>query len=335
MARRLELLPLLLSFFSPLLPADVVQLRNGDRLSGQVEGLTDGRLQFTATYAGEVTIPWEEVSALYSEEPFQVILRTGEEVEGVLVSPAVGALAVDSRVMALEDVLAMQREEPPLPEPTFFEGWTAVADLGYSVSRGNRQLDHLALSFEPVRETPRSRLLFRLHSLYNVQDGLTSSELFRGQGRYDHYLGPQLFVFAIGKVERDAQEQLLLRTSEGGGFGWRFGTERGTLVSLFGGVTFLQENFETLEGKLEAEGLLGAEIQSRRFRPVVFTGRSQLLPIFTDDRYRLTLDASARIPIVGGLTLGVQFFNKYDSNPPVLGVKKNDVGLVSTVGFTF
>jgi hypothetical protein len=41
--------------------ADEVQLKNGDRISGQVVIMEDDKLIFKTPYAGEITIIWKEV----------------------------------------------------------------------------------------------------------------------------------------------------------------------------------------------------------------------------------------------------------------------------------
>ena len=54
------------------LTADVVLLFNGDRLTGDVQGLKTAKLSLKTRYAGTVNIDWSEVKSLDTEGFFQV-----------------------------------------------------------------------------------------------------------------------------------------------------------------------------------------------------------------------------------------------------------------------
>ena len=55
--------------------ADEVYLKNGDRITGQVISMEEGKLIFEASYAGKINIDWAEVSELKTDAPITVILR--------------------------------------------------------------------------------------------------------------------------------------------------------------------------------------------------------------------------------------------------------------------
>ncbi|MCX2193555.1 hypothetical protein LD112_14500 [Pantoea agglomerans] len=52
--------------------ADTVWLNNGDRLTGTIRYLSDGKLAIETHYAGTVTLDWSAVSTLASENPVNV-----------------------------------------------------------------------------------------------------------------------------------------------------------------------------------------------------------------------------------------------------------------------
>ena len=75
---KLALMPLLVALI-PLTPlwADTVELSNGDRLSGQVEGLDLAKLTLQTTYAGTVKIQWDQIETLSTSESFVVEFNNG------------------------------------------------------------------------------------------------------------------------------------------------------------------------------------------------------------------------------------------------------------------
>ena len=318
------------------LSADTVELYNGDRLSGQVEALVSSKLTLQTSYAGTLSIQWDQIETLSTAEPFLVEFIDGESTTGSISSPEPGTLQIGSNSpVAVTEVVALRRERAVRPEPGFFASWQGSADLGYTFSRGNTTIDNLSISFQPERETLVDRTRLQVRSLYSAQGEERSSNMHLGQIRYDRFLSPRTFVFAQGRFETDQREQLDLRTSQGGGLGIEFQIDPLTSVSIFAGMTFLQEDFQSLARKLSAEALAGLEFETAGLEPFVIGTRSQLLPILTEGRYRVEWTASVRIPFFGGFTLGLELFENFDSDPPQVDIRKNDFGLLSTFGLTF
>lgn len=331
---KLALMPLLVVLINltPLL-ADTVELSNGDRLSGQVEGLDSARLTLQTTYAGTVMIQWDQIETLSTSEPFVVEFNNGESTIGSISSPEPGTLQIGSNSsVAVAQVVAIRKETAV---PGFIQSWEGSADVGYTLSRGNTTIDNLSLSFQPERKTARTRTRIQMHSLYSVQQEETSSNMHRLQVQFDRFVSSRTFVFVQGRAETDEQAKLDFRTSQGGGLGMEFPIGPVTTVSIFGGMTFLQERFESLERTLNGEALAGLEFETSRLRPLVIGTRGQILPILSGDRFRVEWTANIRIPVFGGFHMGLQMFNKFDSAPPQATIRENDFGLLSTFGLTF
>ena len=64
---------------------DIVVMKNGDRLTGEIKGLNQGLLSFKSSYmTSSVQLDWEEVDRLQSEDPFVVTLTSGIRMVGKL-----------------------------------------------------------------------------------------------------------------------------------------------------------------------------------------------------------------------------------------------------------
>ncbi|HUG43174.1 MAG TPA: DUF481 domain-containing protein [Acidobacteriota bacterium] len=318
------------------LRAGVVELENGDRITGKILSLRANKLVVETAYAGKVTLGFDHVTRLETEDKVVVEFENGKRAEGIV------RLREHLLELEGEEHLTSYRTqitsiEPPL-EPAsdlnIFQAWRGSADFGYTINRGNTEQSNMALSFQPERRTENDRIHGRFQSIYSVRNGETVSNLFKGRLRYDYFLSPRVFVFGTGEVEKDERELLNLRTRQGGGFGLRIHPNPITSFSIFGGFTFLQEDFQNSGRDLGAEALGGIELETRIFSPVVVTSKGQILPILTEDRYLVEFDAGARVPLFAGLTFGLQFFDSFDSSPRP-GIKRNDFGLFSTLGFTF
>src|SRR5262245_48847762 len=64
---------------------DVVTLKNGDRLTGEIRQLERGKLTYKTDDLGTVSIEWDKVTSLQSIHLFEVELQTGQKYFGNLV----------------------------------------------------------------------------------------------------------------------------------------------------------------------------------------------------------------------------------------------------------
>jgi hypothetical protein len=93
---------------------DVVVLKNGDRLTGDVEQLERGRLQLKTDDLGTVEIEWDKVASVAAIAPFDVDDMRGNRFLGSLVpGPQGGQLLVvwkgRTETVELLDVVRMRR----------------------------------------------------------------------------------------------------------------------------------------------------------------------------------------------------------------------------------
>jgi hypothetical protein len=64
---------------------DVVVMKNGDKLTGEIKSLQYGELVFKAGYMKDsVHLDWEDVETLQSQDTFIVALTDGERVTGFI-----------------------------------------------------------------------------------------------------------------------------------------------------------------------------------------------------------------------------------------------------------
>src|SRR5512135_3033496 len=74
---------------------DVIVLTNGDRLTGEIKGVSHGKLDYLTDDAGRPSIEWEKVARVTSVHSFEVEVRSGLKYFGRLApSDRDGALVV-------------------------------------------------------------------------------------------------------------------------------------------------------------------------------------------------------------------------------------------------
>lgn len=331
-------LPVLyLVLFAEIGICDVVELANGDRVSGTVGNLTGGRLSIDTSYAGRILIDWKQVRSLATTGEYEVDLIGGQTVTGTIipVQPGEYRIGAGRGPTTLATEIAAIRT-PPEIHAGLFADWHGGADLGYTTTRGNSRTTQFAFQFQPQRRRLRDSIkvdLQSLRSLTSIAGGGTNSQSL--ETRYDRFLSPTLFYFLVGKGEHDQRQSLLLRTREGGGLGVRMRIGTRTQVSTLTGLTFGQEQFKAQNYRLGGEGLLGYEFETRAVTPIQITSKAQILPSIAQlGRFRSEWDGGMRVPFTGKMNFGVRLFHRFDSAPPV-DTRKADYGLISTIGMTF
>ncbi len=78
--------------------ADRVVLENGDTLTGTVEKVMDGKLTLKTDYAGPIEIQVSKVKKIYTDNPAEVHLSSGEILKGKIQTKDDGQVIVEKSV---------------------------------------------------------------------------------------------------------------------------------------------------------------------------------------------------------------------------------------------
>jgi len=319
--------------------AAVVLLKNGDRITGEVRELKDGKLAVRTSYAGLVKLSWSAVERVDTDQPFEVSLNGGRR--------AIGEVEVEKERVKIALQEGQVRVKPSevirmLPEVGFWERLQGSVDFGYNFTRGNSSLTQTSFSGSGEYRRADYVLQGSVNSIFSRQEEAEATSRQAGDVRYDLLLGEQAFVFALGSLERNDRQRLALRTNAGGGFGWRLIEQGGNRLSLLGGFTFTNEQFQA-DGNGDqdppnssGEGLAGVEWDTKTpLLGIRFSNRAAVRPnVVQGGRYRLELDSTVRVPLAGPFNWSLTLFERFDSDPRV-EVQRNDYGLTSALGFSF
>lgn len=319
-----------------LYPATIV-LSNGDRLTGEVSGLEKGKLALKTDYAGTVQIDWAMVREFDADQKFEISTQSGRRYTGTLrrsadtVEVVTGAEKVSVPPADVTGLAPLSDGEPS----SFWQRLDGAIDAGYSFTRGNADLTQssLAINSEYAREKYKAQVT--ASSIFSRQDDAPSTSRHAVNGRVDRLFGPRALAFVLAGLERNDRQQLNLRTNTGGGLGWRLVKSKNTQLSIRGGITFTNEQFNDGVELSSGEALGQIEWKTLQFGKVELSTDARFYPSLTrSGRYRIEYDSTMRVPLLSQLTWSLSLFDRFDSDPP-LPVQRNDYGLVSAFGFTF
>ena len=146
-------------------------------------------------------------------------------------------------------------------------------------------------------------------------------------------------MFELGQIASNPDQGYDLRYLIGGGAA-RFLIESSRKLFLLNlGAVYNRENVtDGSDGEESAEALVG--VAFRRFKrgshsPSVQGDLTTFTNVTNTPRFRAVLRLNVNWKIVGDFKFSVQVNDSYDSDPPGTDSKKNNLSLVTSVGYTF
>jgi putative salt-induced outer membrane protein YdiY len=343
---------LFLFFLSVALWADQITLQNGDRLTGSVVKSDAKTLTFKSELAGVVTVPWESITVIDSKEPLNVTLKAGTVLVGPVTTegPAftvqtanAGAVKTEkaavSAIRSQDEEKAYQAQMERLRNPRLSDLWAGSFDTGFSLARGNADIQTFTLGANAARATTRDKIAVYFTSIYaknrNLGRFLTSANAVRGGVAYNVNINPKFYVFAQTDQEFDEFQRLDLRSVFGGGAGYNFIKNETTTFTAFGGGTFNREFFSTGLRRSSGEIMGGQELNLKLNKTTAFRERVVFYPNLTfTGEYRLQADAGLVSQFARWLSWQITASNRYITNPAP-GAKTNDLLLTTGVRLVF
>lgn len=232
-----------------------MQLRNGDRIRGEVVSLSEGRLRLRTDYAGEIALRTSEVVALSTSRPVTV-MRAGMRapLRGTL-QPLYGArvLLVTAEGAAHE----LSLDEIAYLNPRPWESGVGVAysgrvALSASYTRGNTEDEE----FHGESELDARAREYR-YALSAAADRRESATAWRGGASYDRFLAERRFAYTRASVEHDRPKDIERRASLGAGLG----ADLSDFLSVRGGLDYVA--LERYAGDDERYPALGWGVKAR------------------------------------------------------------------------
>ncbi|MCD8482547.1 MAG: DUF481 domain-containing protein [Verrucomicrobia bacterium] len=257
----MKLIKPLLSFIlfaaAVLSAADVVETRDGSRITGTITGIDNGVITMTTPFAGDLKIRQTEVVRLETAQPMFLRLNTGEVVSGPVAAPSSGELAVNTtggvRTTGLQAVQTSWRpgQTDPLEVARQKEldelrrSWQYRVGLDITGRDGNTRNFKNALRFSATLEGPTDRLRFYGSYLRGKDRGVTNEdELILGTN-YTNFFSERMGWYVRTEFERDRFEDIDFRSTSGAGLTYRIINQ--PRMSLEGnlGLSYRYEDYRT------------------------------------------------------------------------------------------
>ena len=315
---------------------DVVILKKGDRLIGEIKTLIRGKIELSTDDMGTVFIEWIKIASIISKYRFEIETKNGEKYFGsIQEAPETGKMVVagetESHALNLDSVIGINRFKQ-----SFFKRLEISFDVGFSYAKAN-QSTQWDLRAGLVSRTRKA--MSKLDAVSFFTDSQEVSGNLRNYLQFAHervLKKRKAFYYFIVSGEQNQELELDLRLLLGGGFGYYVSRTSGMNFTIGGGLVETTEKFADIDGsQMNTEAMLVLHFETYKFEGLKMSIRSDLVvyPSITSwGRIRIDFDVQLRIEIFKNFNWGLNFFDKFDSQPA--GAEKNDFVISTSIGWS-
>ncbi len=321
---------------------DIVIMKNGDQLTGEIKSLLRGELKFKSSYMAEaVRLDWSKVERLESKDQYLIQLIDGKLLTDFLQLASaknddsdnfsIGKTTHSLKVKQI-DVLRI------LPvEARFWKQLEGTVDFGFGFTSGNDQYQ-TELSAAATYRRGVHTFTASVDSAFSGQTQGTSTARKQFTFDYRRQLSPLWYAGGLFDLLSSDQQSLDLRTTVGGLIGRNLIQKEDTRLSVFGGLAGTHEKYSAVVSQnrsVNADALTGLDFTTFRFKTTDIRSRLLVFPSLTiPGRMRMQATTDLRIEVVKDLFWGFHVYENFDSKPPVRA-DKNDLGISTSVGWKF
>ena len=321
---------------------DLVIMKNGDRLTGEVKKLESGILYFKVPYvADSIQLDWLQVESVKAANTYQVVLKDGSHLAGTVTKvPTKGAPGMDFDIqtegrterVAGNDVIIIERMKR-----NFWRQLVGSIDFGSDFTSGNSQTSvtsDVNLSYSATKWTAGTSFT----SSFSGQSGGSQTNLLELQTIGERFMGRNSSLLGLVDFLHSSQQDLQLRSTLGGGYSkYVFRTNR-NLFRWILGAAYAHETFVSSAARpsdQNVEALVGSQYQLLQFNRYNLQSELLVYPGLSDaGRVRATAKATLNVKLPNNFYTNLQFWENYDSSPPI-NAKKSELGISSGIGWTF
>ena len=323
---------------------DIIIMKNGDRLTGEVKGLDAGVLYVSMSYIlGTSSLDWSKVARLESKQLFIVKTQDGSVYRGTLNT----AETEEGRPVKIEVIETPEKQagiersqivEMAQTSDKFWQRFNGDVNFGTTYSKGNETVQYtLSSDVEYLRQRWSASTAFS--SNLSTSSGVTASTRNEITPMARHLLPwNNWFYGGLGDFLQSSVQGIQLQTSVGGGVGRYLKNTNRATIAVLGGFAWqnTQYNQAMLSGTQNlAATLIATDVKLFKFNKTNLDVAGVLFPILNQaGRIKANVNATYYIKITGDLSWNISFYGNWDNQPPP-HFTGSDYGTSSGLSWTF
>ena len=315
---------------------DVVTMRNGDAVLGEIKWLDVGILEFSTDAMSTVHVKWSRITTAQSDKRFEIALSDGAVHFGSLRSTASDSIIIvaEDGVFATptQSIVRLNRMGA-----RFRDAVDGEIDVGFGFTQQNSKVD---ANLDGEVRYPRHANLSQLDfgGTYGQQEGTEDILRLQGSIRHIRQYGRRWLYLGFAEASHNSQLDLEYRAGGGGGWGRLVVDSNRYAFGAWIGAGLLRERYTEQEGANTVPGIGSAQLQVFIWDPMKTQVAStfMVMPILNDlGRWRLTFLLSLQRELIKDVYLKISLNEQFDNRPPLVDASKNDFNVTMSIGWSF
>ena len=316
---------------------DVIVLKNGDRITGEITKLEYGLLHFSTDNMGTVNIEWNAIASIDSDYEFNVELAGGQRRFGVIGTSDDGGSLVVGDGVSEETVSMSSVVRVAELESGFWERVSGSLSLGFNYTKSSG-IRTGSLNVSSQYQAEQLRATLDISALETSSPEGEPSAREKISSTLEFRRARPGFWTLLNSLERNDELGIDGRLQSGAAFARYFMQDQDSEVMALAGVVANQEWTNGAdESQQSLEGVLGATWRIFRFDDpeISLSSSAYVYPSLTESgRHRGSLDISLRRELISDFFFDISLYESYDSDPPTDG-ETTDYGIVTSLGYKF
>ena len=335
---------------------DEIILHNGDRVSGVVTGIKDGRVTIEQTKFGTISASLSDVKtinpAATTTQPAAASTQaTTRPTTQASTQPATQPTTQASTRPASQPTTVAAATKPapavtpppaaPPPKPPPLKRWSGAVTATALATRGNSESESIRVSVDALRKGDKNTLTlaagYALGQTENPTTGenTTNIDNWFASAKLDYAFNEKWYNYALLRVEEDNVANLALRVSPGIGLGYRWINKPEVHFNTEMGVSYVWEKFDN-NGTNEHVALRFAYHFDKKLNDKVsLVHNVEYLPsVEAINDFNLNADVGIRAQLTTNMFGEFKAEWRHDSTPAP-GAEENDLRYTVGVGWKF
>lgn len=226
--------------------ADLLYLKNGDRLSGTVRYMDGVKLVLATDYASSIAIDWTQIAELHMQRDMTLKLQDGRELQGDFsVNQSGDQLLLDGQPVAgLEQLKDIRQMFAPTPK-TFTPTWRGRVELAAEVESGSSETEEYQGKLDVSYSAGRNRHSVELATEQERNQGERTKDRVRFVYQFDHFFDQHWYSASNYQYNRNKFKSLQRRNAIAQSVGYSFFENPVERFYIESGLSYTEERYDS------------------------------------------------------------------------------------------
>ncbi len=317
---------------------DVVILKNGDKLTGEVKYLRVGILTFKTDNMETVSIQWNKIKSINTKNIFEVEVSDGRVFFGSISPSDNEGMMIIKGVTINHELFMKYVVRINIIKESFWDIIEGSIKFGFSFTKASN-IGQLSLGGNAKYRTKINVSELSLNSIITATDKEPTSSKNDLSFSYQQNLEYEWFAGGIAALQENSELGIKLRASLGGGVGNNFiQTQNQWLYTLAGLSVNREAKSDQTETINNVEGLLNAQYQFFKYdhpKATLLTYIFVFPSLSNLGRFRFNYNIELSWEIVLDFYWDLTFYFEYDNQPQSENASQSDYNIQTSLKYIF